>query len=190
MIHLKHPTAPAWVEAVLDDFDAFLLDHAACERKASATAMSFVAHYPDRPELVDGMITLAREELEHFHEVYRRIAARGLVLPPDTRDPYIRALLALVRRDSEVYLLDRLLVFGLVEARGCERFALLAEALEPGELQTFYADLSRSEARHRALFLRLARCYYDEEVVGTRAEALSEAEAHIVAELPLRPAVH
>ena len=37
---LRSRTPAAWAAAVLADFDAFLLDHAACERKASATAMS------------------------------------------------------------------------------------------------------------------------------------------------------
>ena len=54
-------------------FDAFLIDHAACERKASATGMWFVVRYPDRPVLLDPLIAFAREELEHFHRVYRVI---------------------------------------------------------------------------------------------------------------------
>ena len=190
MIRLQVPTSPQWVEAVLNDFDAFLLDHAACERKASATAMSLVAHYPDRPELVEAMISLAREELEHFHKVYRRIAARGKILGPDTKDPYVRALLARVRRGADVYLLDRLLVFGLIEARGCERFALLAEALEEEEFKSFYRDLARAEARHRAIFLHLARLYHDEGAVSARVSELVEAEAEIVTALPFRAAVH
>ncbi len=63
---LRVSTSPDWIDAVLKDFDAFLLDHASCERKASATALAFTTHYPDRPELVAAMIELAREELEHF----------------------------------------------------------------------------------------------------------------------------
>ena len=51
-MRLKASTAPAWVEAVCADVDSFLRDHAACERKASAAALGFVAHYPDRRELV------------------------------------------------------------------------------------------------------------------------------------------
>ena len=37
------PSKKEWIEAVMDDFDSFLQDHADCERKASAMAMSFVA---------------------------------------------------------------------------------------------------------------------------------------------------
>jgi len=39
-VHLKVPTPAGWIETVLKDFDSFLLDHASCERKASATAMT------------------------------------------------------------------------------------------------------------------------------------------------------
>ena len=91
MLPLRIPTPPAWLEVVLADFDAFLLDHAACERKASATGMSFVVRYPDRRALLEPMIAFAREELEHFHQVYRLIEARGLVLRRDEKDPWSSA---------------------------------------------------------------------------------------------------
>lgn len=190
MTRLRIPTAPAWVETVLADFDAFLLDHAACERKASATALTFVSHYPDRRELVSSMIDLAREELEHFHQVYRRIEERNLVLTADTKDPYVNRLAKEFRKGSEVYFLDRLLVGGIVEARGCERFGLVAEALPGGPMKDFYRDLTASEARHRGLFLRLARRYFDPSSVDQRLQELLEVEAAVVRDLPLRAAVH
>ena len=59
--------------------------------------------------------------------------------------------------DVDEYLLDRLLVFGVVEARACERFGLLAEGLAEPDLRAFYAELTRAEARHHALFVRLAQ---------------------------------
>lgn len=189
-LRLKTPTSPGWVETVLGDFDAFLLDHAACERKASATALTFVSHYPDRKELVNAMIDLAREELEHFHQVYRRLADRGLVLAADTKDPYVNRLAREFRKGSEAYFLDRLLVAGIVEARGCERFGLVAEALPSGPLKDFYREIANSEARHRGLFVRLARVYFEEEEVAARLEELLEAEAQVIQSLPFRPAVH
>src|SRR6185503_4251396 len=144
------PTPAPWVDAVRADFDAFLRDHAACERKASATAMTLASHYRDKEELVTQMVDLACEELHHFRKVYACIVARGGRLGDDTKDRYVRELLGLARRAPEVYLLDRLLVAGVIEARGCERFHLLAAALEP-DLATFYADFARSEARHAGL---------------------------------------
>ena len=92
MFGLKVPTPVGWLPVIMGDFDAFLLDHAANERKASAMAMHLVSHYPDRTELVREMVDLACEELEHFRLVHRVIEARGLRLAPDTRDAYVRAL--------------------------------------------------------------------------------------------------
>ncbi len=189
-MRLRVNTSQAWVETVLADFDAFLLDHAACERKASATAMNFVAHYPDRKELVAACIDLAREELEHFYEVYQRIAERGLILAADTKDPYVGRLSREYRKGSDAYFLDRLLVAGVVEARGCERFGLVAAALPAGPMKDFYQDIARSEARHQGLFVRLAHVYFAPTVVEARLDELLEVEARIVRELPLRPAVH
>src|SRR5262245_1282213 len=71
------PTPAGWVGAVRSDFDAFLRDHAACERKASATAMTLAAHYRDKETLVTKMVDLACEELHHFRKVYACIVARG-----------------------------------------------------------------------------------------------------------------
>ena len=187
---LRARTSSSWTEAVLGDFDAFLLDHAACERKASATALTFVAHYPDRTELVRQCIDVAREELEHFQRVWEFLTERGLVLGPDTRNPYIARLGRLFRQGSEPYFLDRLLVASLVEARGCERFGLVAAALPPGPLADFYRELARTEVRHHELFLELARQYFSQAEVDARLEELLEAEARVVAELPVRAAMY
>jgi tRNA-(ms[2]io[6]A)-hydroxylase len=189
-MRLKSKTSPAWVEAVLSDFDAFLLDHAACERKASATAMTLVAHYPDRVELVRHCIALAREELEHFERVWDTLTRRGLVLGPDTRSPYVNRLAKEYREGSDAYFLDRLLVAGIVEARGCERFGLVAAALPPGPLQDFYREIARSEIRHHELFLDLAREYFPPEVIQARLEELLTVEARVVADLPPRAAMY
>lgn len=184
-------TSPAWVAAVLGDFDAFLLDHAACERKASASAMAFVAHYPDRPELVAQCIGLAREELEHFQQVAEWVARRGLVLAPDRRDPYMHALARVFRRGSELYFLDRLLTAGVAEARGCERFGLVAAGLPAeGDLKEFYRDLARAEVRHQDLYLGLARLYFDEADVAARLREILEAEARVLVEMPIRAALY
>lgn len=190
MLRLRTQTDPGWTDIVLQDFDAFLVDHAACERKASATALKLVSHYSDRTSLVRELIPFAQEELEHYAQVMEIILDRGLSTAPDERDPYVGALLKLIKRGPEQYFLDRLLVLGIVEARGCERFGLVAEALEPGPLKDFYADITRSEARHHGLFVRLAKEYFPAERVQARLDELLEEEAKIVDELPLRAAVH
>ena len=168
------PTSEAWVEAVLADFDAFLLDHAACERKASAMAMTFVLRYPDRDAILDPMIQLAREELTHFHRVFRICRDRGLRFSKDSKDPYVNAMIQAMRRGRDEEFLDRLVMAGVVEARGHERFGRLAEALEPGELKDFYAEITRSEARHAEMFVELAEMYFAPEVVRARVEFFLE----------------
>jgi tRNA-(ms[2]io[6]A)-hydroxylase len=186
---LVRPTPAAWIDAVCADFDAFLRDHAACERKASATAMTLASHYRDKEKLVTKMVDLACEELHHFRKVYACIVARGGRLGDDTKDRYVRELLGLARRAPDVYLLDRLLIAGLIEARGCERFQLLATGLQP-DMAAVYADFAQSEARHADLFLDLAGVYYADDEIATRLDQLARAEAEIMSALPLRPALH
>jgi tRNA-(ms[2]io[6]A)-hydroxylase len=190
VIILRDPTVPSWTQAVLADFDAFLLDHAACERKASATGMLFVVRYPDRGEILDSLIRYAREELEHFHEVYRRIAERGLTLAADTPDPYASRLLQSVRHGRDERFLDRLLVAGILEARGCERFGRLASALPEGPLQEFYRDLTRADARHQRLFVDLAHVYFDPAAVEARLVELLDVESDLIRDLPVRAALY
>lgn len=190
MLRLRGETDPAWVDVVRGDFDAFLLDHAACERKASATALKLVSHYSDRTLLVRTLIPFAQEELEHFARVMEIILDRGLATRPDDKDPYVRALMGLIKRGPAQYFLDRLLVLGIIEARGCERFGLIAAALEPGPLKEFYLDITRSEARHHGVFVRLAKEYFSRAEVDERLDELLEQEADLVRTLPLRPAVH
>lgn len=190
MFELHADSRPEWLEAVLDDFDSFLLDHAACERKASSTGMLFVVRYPDRTFLIEPMIELAREELEHFHEVYKLIRARGLQLLPDEKDPYVNYLLKQVRGGRDARLLDRLLLAGVLEARGCERFGLIAQALPVGPEKELYEEFTRSEARHHGMFLRMARHYFDEATVAERLHFFLDLEAEALATLPVRSALH
>ena len=188
---LKSKTSQAWLDEVMANFDEFLLDHASCERKASGMALSFVAHYPDRPELVRAMIALAQEELEHFRQVWVRINERGLYLGPDTKDQYVRKLRTLMRSNTDEYFLDRLLVCGVIEARGNERFGMIADALEEGSpLKSFYINITRSEAKHKDLFFELASRYFEDSQIQPRLAAILEYEANVVDELPIRAALH
>lgn len=191
MLDLRVSTPPSWLDVVFADFDAFLIDHACCERKASATGMSFVVRYPDRAPLVEPMIEFAREELEHFHRVFRALTARGLVLADDYKDEYVNQLRKHLQRSSTDALVDGLLVAGVIEARSCERLKMVADALpEADALKEMYVDLARAEARHHALFFRLARKFAPTDVVRSRADELLDFEAELVQRLPHRPAVH
>lgn len=187
---LRCPTPKAWLDAVMADFDSFLLDHAAAEKKASGMAMSMLSHYPDRIELVAAMADLAVEELSHYREVVKWIHQRGLQTAADTKDLYVIALRDTLRKGSEAYMLDRLLIASIIEARGAERFALVAETLEDSALKKFYQSIARSEERHFELFLELAEKYFEPSVVEQRWHELLDIEAALIPNLPIRAALH
>ena len=187
---LKIQTPSDWVETALSDFNAFLVDHASCERKASAVGMSFVVRYPDRPEIIEPMINFAREELEHFHQVYRLIAQRNLILPPDEEDAYVGKMMKQVRFGRDERFLDRLLVSSVIEARGCERLYIVAESLPEGDLKAFYRRLARAEGTHQDLFLKLSYLYFPEGTVQKRLDEWLEIEANAITSVPYRSALH
>jgi len=190
---LKQITSSAWLETVMADFDSFLLDHASCEKKASGMAISMLSHYPDKPELVREMLNLAVEELNHFRDVVRLILEKNLTPGSDQKDQYIQRLHKAMDKGKEAYMMDRLLIASIVEARGAERFGIIAQALpedkEP-KLKRFYLAIADSESRHYQLFLSLAQSYFPEAAIMPRLDELLEIEATIVRELPLRAALH
>ncbi|HNT19289.1 MAG TPA: tRNA-(ms[2]io[6]A)-hydroxylase [Saprospiraceae bacterium] len=190
-LDIAEASPPGWIKAVMDDFDAFLRDHADCERKASAMALSMVAKYPDRTAILPDLIDTALEELEHFKLVYQIMEMRGVQLPASMpEDPYIRALMALMKTPVLPRFLDRLLVASLVEMRGAERFRLVEEALEDPELKRFYKMLWTSEAKHGNIYVKMALQYFDEKEVYDRLRWWIEQEGRIIASLPLRAALH
>ncbi|WP_370979382.1 tRNA-(ms[2]io[6]A)-hydroxylase [Agaribacterium sp. ZY112] len=190
MFKLRYNSPKAWVDAVMNDFDTFLVDHAAAEKKASGMAVSMLSHYPDRQELVMAMVDLSLEEMVHFRDVLKLMNKRGLILAPDTKDAYVNKLRKHMRQGSELYMLDRLIIAGIIEARGCERFGLIADALPEGELKGFYKAITESEARHESLFIDLARTYFEDSVVDARLDELLDVEAEICAALPIQAALH
>lgn len=187
---LRYQTPPEWLDAVLADFDAFLLDHAAAEKKASGMAVSMLSHYPDRIDLVTAMADLAIEELTHYREVVKWIHKRGLHTAPDEKDPYVIAFRESLRKGKDEYMLDRLLTASIIEARGAERFALVAQGLTEPSIKKFYQSIARSEQRHYTLFLDLAAQYLPEEVIDSRWDELLDIEAGIVRSLPIRARLH
>lgn len=184
-------TSCEWLQSVQKNFDAFLIDHALNERKASASAMTLVAHYPDRAELVEVMIELAIEELNHFKQVMKIITSRNLIIENEKKDPYVNELRRHMKKsDSEAYLLDRLLSGAVIEARGEERFCLLAENLSDQALRSFYARISASEARHFCLFLDLADKYFHRKTVEDRLSEWIEIEKLAIESLPITNRLH
>ena len=66
---LRGSTPDRWVEVALREQPTLLVDHANCEKKAAATAMNLMYRYVDRPDLLEKMSQLAREEMLHFEQV-------------------------------------------------------------------------------------------------------------------------
>jgi tRNA-(ms[2]io[6]A)-hydroxylase len=186
---LRAETDPRWAGVAITALDRTLADHAHCEKKASASAVKLIADHPDLPDLVRPLARLAQEETQHFFAVLNELARRGRTLPPDEGDPYAQALNRRVR-SGVPRLVDRLLVAALIEARSRERLALLGDALDEPRLRDLYQRLAHAEAGHERLFVDLARRHAGGEDVDGRLAALADAEARIVAELPLLPRIH
>jgi len=180
-----------WIDAVMADFPSFLQDHADCERKASAMAMSFVAKYPDRKEILPDLIATGIEELEHFQQVYDLMVSRGIPLTHSIgEDPYVKALIKKCHSGRNERFLDRLLIASVVETRGAERFRMISEAQKDQEMHRFYKILWASEAKHGHLFVKMALNYFSEKETYDRLAWWVEQEAEVLNNLEIRAALH
>ncbi len=190
VIELHTKTNPEWAQMAIDNFDAILIDHAHCEKKAAASAMAMVSRYPEKPELVKRCIKLAQEELRHFQQVHDRIIKRGLVLNRGGRDTYVQELRKALRSDGDERLMDLLLVAALIEGRSWERLSILGEHLSDESYRNFYSGLAQAEAGHYRVFIDLAKLYCDDDAVDKRLEELAKMESEIIAKRPLEPRIH
>ena len=190
-LELTYNTTQEWVDCVMNNFDSFLQDHADCERKASAMAMSFVAKCPDKVDIIPELIETALEEMEHFRDVYQVMESRGILLNHEIeQDIYIKQLINACRSGRDDRLMDRMLIASIVECRGAERFRLVAEAIEDPELKQFYKRLWTSEAKHGNIFVKMALGYWDEAIVMKRLDELNHIEGEICKNLEITPRVH
>lgn len=196
MLCLVGPTPQAWVDRALANLDALLVDHAHCEIKAATNALSLAARVSGKAAEILG--ELAEEEVRHFREVLAELHRRGLSLGMPPEDRYAAELRQIAHktksgRSPSDTLRDRLLVATLIEARSCERFQLLADALRAGgeaELAAFYDGLFEAEARHYRVLLDLAVEVGGEASTRARLAELAREEARLVAELPGEASVH
>lgn len=178
---LSEPTPIQWLDAACDRVPEMLLDHANCELKAASTALGFLYRYPDRAALAQRMSRLAREELRHFEQVRSIMDEMSIPFARLSASRYAGGLRDAARQDEPHKLLDLLLVGALIEARSCERFAMIAPRL-PERLGKFYAGLLASEARHFEHYIAFARseCGADSAEIEERLVALKEVEARLV----------
>jgi len=153
---LRAPTPAAWVAEACATPQILLIDHANCEKKAASTALSLMFAYAEDLLLTDRMSRLAREELRHYEQVAKLISALGLIpqrLAPGRYATTLRRLVARAEPQREV---DLMLCGALIEARSCERFAVLAPAIG-GAAGELFAGLHAAEARHYRVYLELAK---------------------------------
>jgi len=192
MLGLKLPTDPRWVNIVEKNINEILTDHAYCEQKAASYAISLITKYPEITEVVDKMIALSQEEMDHFQMVHDLIKKRGFQLGRERKDPYVHDLMAFIKRGGnyEMVLVDRLLIAAMIEARSCERFRVLSENIQDEELSKFYHDLMTSEARHYSMFIKLAKKYGKGVDVDKRWKEFLAKEAEIMHNYGKEETVH
>lgn len=173
-------TPDSWIEMARDpaNLELLLTDHAHCEKKAASTAMTLIFRYVDRPELLNKMSRLVREELIHFEQVLGIMSARGLRFGHLSSSRYASGLHGHIRTSEPQRLIDILIVGAFIEARSCERFAALAPYLDD-ELAKFYRSLLRSEGRHYQDYLKLAQQYAREDI-SDRVAAFRAIECDLV----------
>ena len=183
------PTDARWLPVALADVDSIHADHLHCERKAAQSALSLIRSYPERTDLVTAMARLAHDETRHVVQVARLMAERGQPASYDISDDYAARLRTAIRGREPERLLDRLLVFAIIEGRSAERLALLADGLADPAARALYASLADAEVRHRDIFLALAR---DAAPATWRARAgeLAAREAEILADRPVLARIH
>ena len=181
-------TDPRWAKIAEDNIEEILTDHAFCEQKAATSAISLIQRYPDRARLVEELAPLVTEEWGHFRQVLAEMKKRGFPLGKQRKDLYVNELMNFQEKGGapDVVLLDRLLMFALIEARSAERFRLLSEGLEDDYLREFYRKFMVSEAGHYRMFIDLANEYIPEEKVRKRWLEWLAFEADMIAKLPVR----
>lgn len=190
MLCLKNKSKPEWIQVALENLPLVIMDHAHCEKKAAATGMSLLSTYYDKIDISYSMSDLVEEEIGHYRSVIKILDKMGLTLGRDEGDEYAKKLLSFVNKNEPKRMLDRLLTAGIIEARSCERLQILAENISDNELRKFYKELSDSEAGHYVTFIRLAKIYFNENVVKKRLDELTTFEAEIIKNLPNKPLMH
>jgi tRNA-(ms[2]io[6]A)-hydroxylase len=192
MFRLKLPTDPRWVNIVEKNIEEILTDHAYCEQKAASNAISIVIKFPEKSDLVTGLLEIAQEELQHFQQVHTKLVERGYTMGKERKDEYVNLLYDFIQKGGSRagLLIDRLLFSAMIEARSCERFKVLSENIKDEDLKVFYNELMISEANHYTTFLGFARKYSEGEDVELRWQEWLEYEGDIIRRFGNKETIH
>jgi tRNA-(ms[2]io[6]A)-hydroxylase len=188
ILGLHLPTDPRWVNLAEISLEEILTDHAYCEQKAAISCISLIQRYSDKDKLVRELSPIVTEEWGHFRLVLAELDKRKLRLGKQRKDEYVNELMTFQKKDGgeEDRLLDRLLIFALIEARSCERFKRLSEGLDDEYLRNFYRRFMESEAGHYHLFIELSETYIDKAKVRKRWQEWLAFEADLMKRLEVR----
>ncbi len=176
MLHLAELTRPEWYPSIKDSLDVILIDHTHLEKRAASTALSMIFRYTGRSGVPRRLSEVVAEEMDHFTRMLDILDARGVELRRLDPAPYASCLVEEIRSQEPQRFLDKLLVAGLIEARSCERFSILAKEVDDPELAEFYEELFEAEANHYTLYTGLARDHFPEQEVEERLDALALKE--------------
>jgi tRNA-(ms[2]io[6]A)-hydroxylase len=192
MLGLKLPTDPRWVNIVEKNIEEILTDHAYCEQKAASNAISTIVRYPEYDDVVEEMVRISREEMEHFGMVHNELRKRGLSLGRERKDPYVHDLASFIKQggSKEQQFVDKMLFAAMIEARSCERFRLLSENISDEGLRDFYYELMASEAEHYATFIGFARKYGTGVDVEKRWQEFLDFEATLMDKYGKKETMH
>ena len=193
ILKLQLPTDPIWVKNVVEsNIEELLTDHAYCEQKAATNAITIITQNPNLSDVVQQMIALAQEEMDHFKRVHEIILERGFVLGRERKDNYVNELrkFILVGGGREAQLTDKLLFSAMIEARSCERFKVLSENINDPQLAQFYHELMISEAGHYTMFIGLAKKHAETIDVDKRWKEFLTYEAEVIQNYGKHETIH
>tara|TARA_B100000902_G_scaffold253590_1_gene240081 strand:- start:312 stop:932 length:621 start_codon:yes stop_codon:yes gene_type:complete len=180
---LHGPTPEAWQQEALNHLPELLIDHANCEKKAASNAISLIYRYVEHTHLLQKMSRLAREELRHFEQVVDLMTKQGIEYVQLSPSRYAAGLHRLISKQEPYRLIDSLVCGAVVEARSCERFAVLIPVL-PEAIGQFYNSLLKSEARHFQDYLALAENLAESSPqdidVSERVDLFLQADAELI----------
>lgn len=176
MLNLAAPTDDGWFARIEPHLDTILVDHTHLEKRAASTALSMIFKYTGRDQLPQTLSPIVREEMEHFEQMLGVLDQRGVEFRKLKPAPYASKLIKHVRSQEPEALLDKLLVAGLIEARSCERFKILAASVDDDALASYYGGLFESEARHHTTYTDLARRYFGQETTKARLQEMAQHE--------------
>jgi len=190
MLLFREKIPSDWLPKVLANLPAVLVDHAHLERKAATTALN-LEKFRDLFPCVEELNAIAMEELQHFQLVLNLLKRRGIPFGQPHPSPWISGLMRSLRNGQRYQVIDHLVCSSLIEGRSCEKFQVLAQALQASdpELGDFYQNLVESEGNHYATYILMAR-HISESEAEARLAFYLDLEAELIRQPNPLPMLH